>query len=42
MKLLPTALCLSVLARALPAQGAPPQVAPDQPYTMEYYYKVQW
>ena len=42
MKLLPTALCLSVLARALLAQGAPPQVAPDQPYTMEYYYKVQW
>lgn len=24
------------------AQGAPPQGAPDQPYTMEYYYKVQW
>jgi len=42
MKLLPTALCLSVLASALLAQGAPPQVAPDQPYTMEYYYKVQW
>src|SRR3989440_2549337 len=42
MKPLPTALCLSVLARALPAQGAPPQVAADQPYTMEYYYKVQW
>src|SRR3989449_10590813 len=34
--------CLSVLARALPAQGAPPQGSPDQPYTMEYYYKVQW
>ena len=24
------------------AQGAPPQAAADQPYTMEYYYKVQW
>jgi hypothetical protein len=24
------------------AQGAPPQVGPDQPYTVEYYYKVQW
>lgn len=24
------------------AQGAPPQSAPDQPYTIEYYYKVQW
>src|SRR5213596_3531392 len=42
MKQLPTALCFSVLARALLAQGAPPQVAPDQPYTMEYYYKAQW
>ena len=27
---------------ALRAQGAPPQGAPDQPYTVEYYYKVQW
>jgi hypothetical protein len=26
----------------LRAQGAPPQGAPDQPYTVEYYYKVQW
>jgi hypothetical protein len=24
------------------AQGAPPQAAAHQPYTMEYYYKVQW
>ncbi|MGZ4838408.1 MAG: hypothetical protein ACXVZR_07630 [Terriglobales bacterium] len=24
------------------AQGAPPQTAADQPYTMEYYYKAQW
>lgn len=24
------------------AQGAPPQGSPDQPYSMEYYYKVQW
>jgi hypothetical protein len=24
------------------AQGAPPQAAADQPYTIEYYYKVQW
>ena len=36
------ALLLSVLGRPLFAQGAPPQGAPDQPYTMEYYYKVQW
>ena len=24
------------------AQGAPPQGGPDQPYTVEYYYKCQW
>jgi len=27
---------------SLLAQGAPPQGSADQPYTMEYYYKVQW
>ena len=26
----------------LKAQGAPPQVGIGQPYTVEYYYKVQW
>lgn len=26
----------------LMAQGAPPQAGADQPYTIEYYYKVQW
>ena len=26
----------------LMAQGAPPQSGADQPYTIEYYYKVQW
>ena len=36
------ALVLSVLARPLFAQGAPPQSGPNQPYTVEYYYKVQW
>ncbi len=35
-------LLLSVFARTLLAQGAPPQAAADQPYAMEYYYKVQW
>jgi hypothetical protein len=35
-------LVLSVLAQTLLAQGAPPQGAADQPYTLEYYYKVQW
>jgi hypothetical protein len=36
------ALALSVCAMPLLAQGAPPQVGADQPYTMEYYYKTQW
>jgi len=37
------ALALWLLASTLLiAQGAPPQNAPDQPYTLEYYYKVQW
>jgi hypothetical protein len=35
--LLLTSISLPVLA-----QGAPPQASADQPYTMEYYYKVQW
>ena len=35
-------LLLSLAARPLSAQGAPPQGGADQPYTMEYYYKVQW
>ena len=35
-------LLLSVAGRPLLPQGAPPQGAPDQPYTVEYYYKVQW
>jgi hypothetical protein len=36
------ALLLSVFAPPLLAQGAPPQAAADQPYSMEYYYKAQW
>ena len=35
-------LLFSVCVRPLPAQGAPPQLAADQPYAMEYYYKLQW
>ncbi len=35
-------LLLPFLASPMFAQGAPPQGAPDQPYIMEYYYKVQW
>jgi len=33
------AVSLGASARA---QGAPPQGAADQPYTVEYYYKCQW
>jgi hypothetical protein len=37
-------LSLLLLLSPLPllSQGAPPQGSADQPYTMEYYYKVQW
>jgi hypothetical protein len=43
-------ICLSAFAVllaisiAMPvmAQGAPPQAQADQPYAIEYYYKVQW
>ena len=42
MKTMMLALSLSVLASPVPAQGAPPQGAANQPYIMEYYYKVQW
>ena len=31
-----------VVSAQLFAQGAPPQGGADQPYTVEYYYKVQW
>ena len=42
MKTILLALSLSAFTGLLFAQGAPPQTAPDQPYTLEYYYKVQW
>ena len=42
MKNVLLALLLSVVARPMFAQGAPPQGGADQPYIMEYYYKVQW
>ncbi|HTP34387.1 MAG TPA: hypothetical protein VMJ75_19550 [Candidatus Acidoferrales bacterium] len=35
-------LLLAAIPRHLGAQGAPPQSGANQPYTMEYYYKVQW
>lgn len=34
-------ITFSVAVPAL-AQGAPPQGGADKPYTIEYYYKVQW
>ncbi len=42
MKTTTLALWMSLLALPLAAQGAPPQGGSNQPYTMEYYYKVQW
>src|ERR1041384_1328049 len=35
-------LLLAAFAQPVFAQGAPPQGGADQPYTLEYYYKVQW
>jgi len=35
-------LSLSAFMHPLHAQGAPPQGTAAGPYTMEYYYKVQW
>jgi len=37
-----TVVLAVVFASPLMAQGAPPQAGADQPYTIEYYYKVQW
>lgn len=42
MKALLTGLLLTQLAAPVFGQGAPPQASADQPYSMEYYYKVQW
>lgn len=42
MKLTTLLLAFFALATSIGAQGAPPQPAADKPYTMEYYYKVQW
>lgn len=42
MKNLVTVLVFAALSVPLAGQGAPPQGAADQPYTMEYYYKVHW
>jgi len=39
---LPILLFIIFAGSALHAQGAPAQGGADQPYTVEYYYKVQW
>ena len=36
------ALLISLSAIPILAQGAPPSPASNAPYTIEYYYKVQW
>lgn len=36
------ALLISLSAIPVLAQGAPPSPAANAPYTIEYYYKVQW
>ena len=41
-RVLSLSLTLLALVHPLTAQGAPPQGGANQPYTMEYYYKVQW
>lgn len=35
-------IIMAAASRPLIAQGAPPQAGADQPYSIEYYYKVQW
>ena len=42
MRYLLALLLPSIVVLPAFAQGAPPQGGADQPYTMEYYYKVQW
>src|SRR4051812_50179328 len=42
MRSLLVMLLLTACAAPAFCQGAPPHASADQPYTMEYYYKVQW
>ena len=42
MKRIRSAHSAPVIPAPLKVQGAPPQVGAGQPYTIEYYYKVQW
>lgn len=40
--LLSVSLSLGMTSQCAGSQGAPAQGGADQPYTVEYYYKVQW
>jgi hypothetical protein len=42
MKRVLFAVLFSLAVRSVFAQGSPAQVTANQPYTVEYYYKVQW
>ncbi len=42
MRVLVFALLMSATSVPLLAQGAPSQGRADQPYAVEFYYKVQW
>jgi hypothetical protein len=42
LALLLSVATLPALTPHLLAQGSPPQAAANQPYVIEYYYKVQW
>ena len=42
MKILLSTVLLAAMSAPTFSQGAPPQGGPNQPYTVEYYYKVQW
>ena len=42
LALLLSVFAIPVFVTSALAQGAPPQAAANAPYTIEYYYKVQW
>ena len=42
MRKLLMGLCICAAGLPLLGQGAPPQGGANQPYTVEYYYKVKW
>jgi hypothetical protein len=42
VKILLSTVLLAAMSAPTFGQGAPPQGGPNQPYTVEYYYKVQW